>query len=332
MSIKKAELHVHLEGTITPLLAHKLAKRNQLTIPDGLIAPDGQSSISRDFLHFLQVYDTLAALIKTPQDYYDITFDYLRANALENTLYVEMMYSPDHAELVSGVPSIEHLRAIQQAVDDAKAQFDIVGRIIVTAVRHFGPDAAIRVAQQVSKESVPCVTGFGLGGDEINFPPKLFSRAYQIAASEAGLFCTVHAGEFAPASGMLEAIEHLPIQRIGHGVQAIHSPETIAILKDRNIALEICPTSNIKLGLFSDFSNHPFPKLLEAGIKVSINSDDPPFMSTTLANEYALTQKAYNYSDDAMEAITSMAIECAFVDEETKRALRAKMMSVEYAV
>ena len=174
------------------------------------------------------MYDTLAALIKTPLDYYDITFDYLRANALENTLYVEMMYSPDHAEQASGIPSIEHLHAIQQAIDDAKAQFGIIGRIILTAVRHFGADAAIRVAKEISQASVPCVTGFGLGGDEINFPPKLFSKAYQIASKEAGLYCTVHAGEFAPASGMIEAIEHLPIQRIGHGVQAIHSPKTIA--------------------------------------------------------------------------------------------------------
>ena len=325
MPIKKAELHVHLEGTIPPELAHQLARRNKIPLPDGLIAPDGQSYLSRDFLHFLQVYDILAALIKTPRDYYDITFDYLRANALENTVYVEMMYSPDHAEQSSGISSIEHLHAIQQAIDDAEKKFDIIGRIILTAVRHFGADAAIGAANKISKESVPCVTGFGLGGDEINFPPKLFSKAYQIAA-DAGLYCTVHAGEFAPASGMLEAIEHLPIQRIGHGVQAIHSPETIAVLKERNIALEICPSSNIKLGLFQDFHSHPFPKLLEAGIKVSLNSDDPPFMNTNLAKEYALTQQAYNYSDQEMTSITAMAIECAFVDQETKKELQAKLV------
>lgn len=324
MPIKKAELHVHLEGTITPTLAYTLAKRNHLTIPEGLIAPDGVSYLSRDFLHFLHVYDTLAALIKTPLDYYDITFDYLRANALENTIYVEMMYSPDHAEQASGIPSIEHLKAIQQAIDDAEAQFGIIGRIIVTAVRHFGADAAIRVAKDITKESVPCVTGFGLGGDEINFPPKLFKTAYQIAA-DAGLYGTVHAGEFAPASGMLEAILHLPIQRIGHGVQSIHSPETIALLIDRNIALEICPSSNIKLGLFNDFNSHPFPTLLEAGINLSLNSDDPPFMSTTLAEEYSRVQEAYHYSDEVMQSITAMAIECAFVDEDTKRVLRAKL-------
>ena len=324
MSVKKAELHVHLEGTITPIMAHKLAKRNKLAVPEGLIAADGHSYLSRDFLHFLQVYDTVAAFIKTPQDYYDITFDYLRANALENTIYVEMMYSPDHAEQVSGIPSIEHLHAIQQAIDDAKAQFDIVGRIIITAVRHFGAEAAIRVAENAAKESVPCATGFGLGGDEVNFPQKLFKKAYQIAA-DSGLHCTVHAGEFAPASGMIEAIEHLPIQRIGHGVQVIHSPETMNLLKERNIALEICPSSNIFLGLFNDFNSHPLPQLLDSGIKISLNSDDPPFFSTTLPQEYARVQEAYQYSDAKMESITRMAIECAFVDEETKIALLAKI-------
>lgn len=324
MSVKKAELHVHLEGTITPVLAHTLAKRNKLIMPEGLISADGTNYPSRDFLHFLHVYDTLAALIKTPQDYYDITFDYLQARALENTLYVEMMYSPDHAEQVSGVPSIEHLHAIQQAIDDAQAQFGIIGRIIITAVRHFGVDASIRVAENAAKESVPCATGFGLGGDEINFPPKLFKKAYQIAA-DAGLYCTVHAGEFAPASGMIEAIEHLPIQRIGHGVQVIHSPETMDLLIERNIALELCPTSNIFLGLFNDMQSHPFPKLLDAGIKISLNSDDPPFMSTTLGQEYDRVQQAYQYTDAKMESITSMAIDCAFVDEETKKMLHGKM-------
>ncbi|MCW8419615.1 adenosine deaminase [Fluoribacter dumoffii] len=324
MNLKKAELHVHLEGTITPELAAKLAARNKLIIPEGLVAPDGESYLSKDFLDFLKVYDTLAALIRYPQDYYDITLDYLRARAGENAIYVEMMYSPDHAELSSKIPSAEHLAAIQQAVDDAKEQFDIVGRIIITAVRHFGIEAVERVARQTHKDRFPCVTGFGLGGDEAKFPPKLFTRAYQIAA-EAGLQCTVHAGEFAPASGMVEAMENLPIQRIGHGVNSIYSPETMMMLQDKNITLEICPTSNIFLGLFKNMEEHPFPKFYEAGIKISINSDDPPFMSTTLGQEYQRVQNSYGYSDKIMNAITRMAIEAAFVDEHTRTELLAKI-------
>ena len=324
MNLKKAELHVHLEGTITPDLAIKIASRNKLTLPKGLIAPNGTSYLSKDFLDFLKVYDTLAAVIKVPQDYYDITFDYLKTAAQHQAIYVELMYSPDHAELSSGIPSIEHLVAIQQAVDDSKAQFDIVGRIIITAVRHFGAEAAERVARQAHKDKLPCVTGFGLGGDEAKYPPKLFTKAYQIAA-DADLGCTVHAGEFADASGMVEAMDYLPIKRIGHGVNCIYSPETMTMLKERGIALEVCPTSNIFLGLFKDMQHHPFPKLYEAGIKISINSDDPPFMSTTLAQEYQRVQESYQYSDQTMNEITSMAIEAAFVDEKTKNELLAKI-------
>ncbi|CEG58739.1 adenosine deaminase [Legionella fallonii] len=324
MNLKKAELHVHLEGTIPPDLAIKLARRNKLTIPDGLIAPDGISYLSNDFLHFLKVYDTLAALIKTPQDYYDITFDYLKTNAQEQGIYVEMMYSPDHAEQSSGIPSAEHLKAIQQAIDDAKQQFGIVGRILITAVRHYGIEAAEKVARQAHIDRFPCITGFGLGGDEANFPPKLFKKAYQIA-QDAGLQCTVHAGEFATAAGMVEAMEYLPIRRIGHGVNSIYSPETMAMVKDKDIALEVCPTSNIFLGLFKDMQHHPLPKFYEAGIKISINSDDPPFMSTNLAKEYRRVQDSYHYTDETMNEITTMAIQSAFVDEQTRQELLTKI-------
>jgi len=324
MTIKKAELHVHLEGTITPTLAHKLAKRNKLTVPDGLIDDDGKNYISADFLHFLKAFDTLADLIKAPQDYYDVTFEYLRDCARDDAIYIEMMYSPEHAEKISGIASIEHLHAIQQAIDDAESQFDIIGRIIITAVRHFGEQSAVHVAEQAALETIPAAVGFGLGGDEINYPPKLFTKAYQIAA-DAGLSCTAHAGEFAPASSVIEAIECLNIKRVGHGVLSINSPEALALLKERNIALEICPSSNIKLGIYPDMAHHPLPKFLELGYQVSLNSDDPPFMYTTLAQEYDRVQRAYQYSDETMTNITRMAIDCAFADEVTKDELRAKI-------
>ncbi len=324
MSIKKAELHVHLEGTISPSLAHILAHRNKLTIPEGLIAPDGKSYLSKDFLHFLKVYDTLAALIKKPEDYYDVTFDYLKQNALEDTLYIEMMYSPDHAEQTTGSPSFESLEAIQQAINDAESKYAIVGRILVTAVRHFGAEACERVAREISKKSLPCVVGFGLGGDEIHFPPRLFSKTFHIAA-DAGLSCTAHAGEFAPADGIREALKYLPIKRVGHGVQVIHSKETMELLKEKEIALELCPSSNIKLGLFSAIENHPFHELANYGIQVSINSDDPPFMSTSLAEEYNLVQNTFGYTDEMMSNFTRMAISNAFVDEPTKQKLLARI-------
>lgn len=324
MTIKKAELHVHLEGTISPSIAHKLAKRNGLPVPGDLVSPDGKSFLSRDFMHFLSVFDTVAAFIKTPQDYYDLTFDYLKSCAMDHAIYVELAYSPDHAEKVSGIPSIEHLYAIEQAINDAQTQYGIISRIIIIAVRHFGVEACVRTAENIYKQSIPYVTGFGLGGDEINFPPELFYKAYHIAA-DAGLACTVHAGEFAPANKVMDAIEILPIRRIGHGVQIIHSPDTMALIKERDIALELCPTSNIKFGLFKDMQNHPLPQLMEYGIKISINTDDPPFVNTSIGREYEYVQRAYQYTDDTMRSITATAIDCAFVDNKTKETLLAKL-------
>ena len=328
MTLKKVELHVHLEGTIAPELAHKLASRNNMTIPDGMIALDGRRYLSDDFLHFLKVYDALAALIKKPQDYYDVTYDYLRRNADEGAIYIEMMYSPDHAELSSGIPSIEHLWAIQQAVDDARDKHTIEGRIIITAVRHFGAESAEKVAKNaaVDAQKIECVNGFGLGGDEAGFPPRLFTKAYHIAA-DAGLSCTVHAGEMAGPEGMNEAMDHLPIQRIGHGVRGIESLDTLKRVRDQGIALELCPSSNVFLGLYPSIEEHPLPKILETGVQISINSDDPPFMDTTLATEYERVQKTFAFSDKQMNEISLMAIDAAFIDAKLKKKLRNRILT-----
>lgn len=324
MNIKKAELHVHLEGTIPPALAQTLATRNNLVLKDNLISTDGQSYQYHDFLDFLNVYDQVAAVIKKPQDYYDITYDYLKNTAADGGIYVEMMYSPDHAEQSSGIPSIEHLHAIQQAIDDAESDHAITGNILITAVRHFGAEAAEKVAKQALIDKLPCVVGFGMGGDEFNFPPKLFKKAYEIAFA-GGLLCTAHAGEFASAAGMIEAMDYLPIQRIGHGVMAMHCPETISRIIEKNLTLEICPHSNIALKLFPDLKSHPLRAFMQAGINVCLNSDDPPFFNTTLAHEYQQIQALYALNDEQMKAFTRMAINAAFVDKLTKERLIQKI-------
>lgn len=319
--IPKAELHVHLEGTISPNLARKLAKKNNLVLPNNIINDENESYISHDFLHFLKVFDTIADLIKTPSDYYDLTLDYLHSCAKENTIYVEMMYSPDHAEQATKIPSIEHLHAIQQAINEAETKWNIIGRILVTAVRHFGVESAINVANEVVRNTVPSVVGFALGGDEAGYPPELFKRAYEIATKDAGLKATAHAGEWDRAEKIIDAINILNVTRIGHGVTAINNPAVMAEIKERNVALELCPSSNIKFGIFPDLASHPFNAFLNAGILVSLNSDDPPFIPTTVGREYDIVQKAFQYSDNTMKKITRMAIKCSFADEGTKKKL-----------
>jgi adenosine deaminase len=317
----KAELHVHLEGTIRPELGKLLAKRNNIPFPEHLLDSTKQFYESSDFLLFLKAYDEIAALIKRPIDYFDLTYDYLKQSAEVGVIYTEMMYSPDHAEKVSQIPSIEHLVAINEAINKAKIDFDIIGKIIITGVRHFGVEACEKVATHATEVDLPCVVGFGLGGDEIHYPPELFAKAYEIAAY-GGLKKTIHAGEFGDAKSMQTAIKTCKVNRIGHGVAAILCPNTIAMLKDLNIPLEICPSSNIKLGLFPSIDKHPIKKLLELSVEISINSDDPPFMNTEIGREYDLVQKSFHLDNEEINNITRMAIKHAFIDD----ALKAKLL------
>ena len=168
------------------------------------------------------------------------------------------------------------------------------------------------------------MVGFGLGGDEIHYPPQLFAKAYQIAAS-GGLKTTIHAGEFGDAKSMQTAIKTCKVNRIGHGVAAIQCPNTIAMLKDLNIPLEICPSSNIKLGLFPSIDKHPIKKLLELGVDISINSDDPPFMNTEIGREYDLVQKSFHFDNEEINNITRMAIKHAFIDDAIKEELTQRI-------
>jgi adenosine deaminase len=325
MTILKAELHTHLEGTLHPKTALKLASRNNIHVDPKRISADQNHYIFTDFLDFIHTYDeVVSAVIKHPIDYYDITLDYLQRNAKEGAIYIEMMYSPELAEKNTGIASEEHLAAIQQAIHDAEHQFNIIGRIITTAVRHFGATSSINVAKAALKHPFPCVVGFGLAGDEIHYPPEWFIDAFTIA-HEGGLACTVHAGEFGTAESMITAMKTLPIQRIGHGVQAIHNQETIAMLKDKNITLEVCPSSNVELGLYPNLASHPLPHLMEAGVNVCINTDDPPFFKSELPQEYERVQKTFQFSDETMKAFTKQAIESAFLDKQNKAKLMAML-------
>ena len=322
--ISKIELHVHLEGTISPALALKIAARNKIKLAANLFSADGNSYSSDNFLHFLKTFDDLSAIIRYPLDYYDIVYDYLRACALESTCYVEMMYSPLHAEKMTGIPSKEHITAISAAIEQAESDFGIMARIIITGVRHFGVSACEMVARQATKHGSAYVTGFGLGGDEINFPAPLFRKTYQIAKAE-GLGLSIHAGEFGSAESILAAIESCQVTRIGHGVNAVKSEHVIQALINNNIHLEICPSSNLHFGLFDNMQLHPIRQLYQRGVSLSINSDDPPFFNTSIGQEYQKVKELLGFKRADFKQINSMAIEHAFLDPVNKARLQAKL-------
>ncbi|MBO0334202.1 adenosine deaminase [Sneathiella sp. CAU 1612] len=320
--VKKAELHVHLEGTATPALVRKMAAQNGAPLDPKTFKSDGEFAWT-DFWDFLRCYDKAAATILTKDDYRLVTYDYLARCAQEEAIYVEMFSSPDHAADV-GMSYVEHLGGIAAGIDDAKKEFGIVGRIIVTCVRHFGPERALNVAQQFVATPHPYVVGFGMGGDEAQFHPKDFAPAFNLA-SEAGYKTTNHAGEFGGPESIRASLENLPVSRLGHGVRAIEDSALMTELADRGIPLELSPGSNIATGLYKDRRAHPFKALMEAGCIVTLNSDDPPYFATSIGHEYDEAARNYRLSDTDLENITRNAIRAAFCDDALKEELLAKI-------
>jgi adenosine deaminase len=320
-AVPQVELHVHLEGTAPPELVARLAQRNGLALPERLLNEHGRFHYT-DFLDFLRTYDLSAGVIRTAEDYRDITYEYLRDCADGGAVYVELTASPDHARAV-GLSDEEHLGGIARGIDDARAEFGIEGRILVSAVRNFGVEKALAAARHAAERPHPYVVGFSMAGDEANFPAGDYAEAFEIAA-EAGLGCTVHAGEWAGPPSVRAALE-LPVTRIDHGVRAIEDPQLVAEIARRGIVLNTCPTSNVVLGVFEDFEHHPLPTLRAEGVRVTLGSDDPPYFGATIAGEYAVCERRMGMSEQDLREITLTAIDAAFCDEELKTTLRARV-------
>jgi adenosine deaminase len=321
-AIPKAELHCHLEGTAPPALVRRLADRNGVALPVGLFADEHKFAWT-DFPDFLRAYDTASMCLREAEDYRDITYEYLAACAHEGAIYVEMFTSPDHAAEV-GMSYLDHLEGTAAGIEDAARDFGILGRIIVTCVRHLGPDRGLAVARDMVAEPHPYVVGFGMGGDETAFHLSDFLPAFRLAA-DAGLGCTVHAGEVRGPQSIRAALDVLPVTRLGHGVRAVEDPHLVERIARDGIVLEVCPHSNVATGVYEDMASHPFPALLAAGCKVTLNSDDPPYFATSIGGEYATAAADFSMDDEALRAVTRTALEAAFVGEETRAGLLARV-------
>lgn len=320
-TLPKAELHVHLEGTITPRRAREIAQRNGKTVPPALI--DGETTYQWSSpSEFFEAYDAAASCLATAGDYAEVACSYLSALAGEGGIYAELTVSPSHATSV-GVGWEDHLDGVADGVHRAKAATGIEARLIVTALRHEPPEQALEIARRLYEEPHPLVTGFGLAGDEQANPLGGFTAAFEMARS-AGLGCTVHAGEILGAHSVREALD-LPITRMGHGVRAIEDGAVVEALVRQSIVLEVCPSSNLALGIFPSWEDHPLRRLHAAGVAVTLNTDDPPHFATTLGAEYALARRVFGFSDDDLRAMTRTALSAAFVDEGTRARLLAQL-------
>jgi adenosine deaminase len=318
--LPKAELHVHLEGTATPDLVRRVAERNGLEVPEGVFAAPDRFAW-RDFLDFLNTYNMVCSVIRSGEDYRDITYEYLASCAREGAIYVELTASIDHSR-IAGIGDAEHWEGIAAGIDDARRDHGIEARILSVAVRNYGVERAVEIAELTAARPHPYLVGFSLAGDEAGYPPEPFLEAYRVA-EKAGLGCTVHAGEWAGAASVRGALE-LPVTRISHGVRAIEDPTLVEELARRRITLEVCPTSNVVLGVFPSYEEHPFPVLRAAGIPLTLGSDDPPYFGASVGGEYAVAREHFGLDDAELVAITRTAVEASFAEPE----LRSKLLTL----
>lgn len=316
--IPKAELHCHLEGSIPPALARELATRNGIALPDGLFGPD-DSYVWNDFLSFLAAYDRVCGVLKTARDFGDVIYSYLAGAAGQGAVYVEVFCSPERPKAL-GIAYADWLMALVDGIDRAHREFGIVGRIIVVCIRHLGPDRAMALVERMIAEPHPYVVAFGMGGDEAKYMPADFAPAYRLA-HEKGYGCTVHAGEVLGPESVWAAIRALPVTRIGHGVRSAEDPVLLEELARRGTVLEVCPGSNVALGIYPNRAAHPLHRLIQSGVRVTLNSDDPPFFHTTLATEY----EQAGLPDMVLRQLTRTAIKASFVDATTKQRLLGEM-------
>ncbi|MFO1081576.1 MAG: adenosine deaminase [Reyranellaceae bacterium] len=312
--IPKAELHCHLEGSIPPALAQTFAERNRLDVPIGLIGDHGHY-VMTDFQSFLAAYDLVCTTLRTPRDFGDVLYSYLAAAARQGAVYVEMFCSPERPAML-GMSYGAWLEALEDAIDRARADCGIEGRIIIVCIRHRGPERALDMVRTMVREPHRYVVGFGMGGDEAQYRPIDFAPAYRLA-HEHGFGCTVHAGEVVGPESVWAAIDDLPVTRIGHGVRSVEDPRLLDALARRGIVLEVCPGSNVALGIYPDRAAHPLHRLIAAGVRVTLNSDDPPFFNTTLGTEY----DEAGLDAATLRGITRTALEASFVDAATRQRL-----------
>ena len=316
----KAELHCHIEGAAAPELVIRQAQKYGKDVSPYI---QNGSFVWRDFTSFLKAYDFAADLFRTEDDYARLSEHYLTSLARDGAIYSEIFTSPDHATK-AGLSPQAYTDALGEGMARAKAKTGIEGRMIVTGVRHVGLESIEAAARFAARCGHPLVTGFGVAGDERNGDIEDYVRAFEIAR-EAGLGITIHAGEFGGWESVQAALDHIRPSRIGHGVRAIENPDLVKRIAAEGVVLECCPGSNIALNVYASFADHPFPVLREAGCKVTLNSDDPPYFWTTLKREYDIAAEHFGMSDKDLTAVTRTAIEAAFVDKKTKAQLLARL-------
>ena len=316
--LPKVELHVHLEGSIRPETLLKLARRRNVSLPADDVDGLRQWFQFDDFAHFVDIYLTCCRCLRDPEDFQLVAEEFLTEQARQNILYSEVHFTIG-THLANGVNGREVAEALWETLCGVERKYEISARLIPDIVRNAGVDRADQTLEWALDSRHLGVVALGLSGfEEVSDEP--FREHFEVAGRE-GLHRVAHAGEHKGPETIKSAIEVCGAERIGHGIGAVDDPELMETLAALSIPLEVCPTSNVRLGAVESLETHPFDELNEAGLQVSINSDDPPFFETSLSDEYLRLAQAFGYSFEELAKFSCRALDHAFLDATTRAGL-----------
>ncbi len=328
LHLPKAELHLHLEGSITPGTLVELSHRNDPTP----LTPERAATLYQytDFPSFLMSFKAITERLHTPADYELITYNMIRDLDAQGVRHAEVYLSIGILYHFGRLDTDEVFAAAEHGRTRAEHDFGITVLWLIDAVRHFGPEAASRVFEKAAslRRDFPSVVGIGIGGDEARGPAESFRESYA-AAKEAGLHLTAHAGESTGPASIWAAI-NIGAERIGHALSAQDDPELLHILAERQIPLELNITSNLRTGCCPVIESHPFRLYFESGLMVTLNSDDPPMFGSNLLDEYLLAHTHFELSFEQLRELAANSVEASFLDPTRKLALLAEIE--QYAV
>ena len=319
-AMPKVELHVHLEGSIQPETLLTLAERNHIALPYATAAGLRDWYVFRSFPHFVEIYITISNCLKTANDIELIAREFLAGQAAQNIKHSEVTYTAYTIYKLCGIEFADQLAALNRARAWAQETLGVDMTLTLDIAREIKPEQGMVTADWAIAAHGNGVSALGLGGYEVGNPPEKFSAAFQ-HAQQAGLPAVPHAGETEGSSSIWGALRTLNATRIGHGVGAIQDPTLLAYLRAHQIPLEVCPTSNVRLGVAPSIAQHPIQQLLDAGIYVTLNSDDPPMFNTTLTDEYLLCAEAFGWDAAMCENLSLNALRASFLPHERKNEL-----------
>ncbi|MBA2403345.1 MAG: adenosine deaminase [Bdellovibrionales bacterium] len=315
-NLPKAELHLHIEGTFEPELMFEIAQRNQIVTRFKSISEIKEAYNFHNLQSFLDIYYEGAKVLLFERDFYDLTMAYLIQCRLDNVVHTEIFFDPQtHTD--RGVPFETVFNGIHQALKDAEKEWGITSHMIMCFLRHLSEEEAFETLKQ-AKPFKQHILAVGLDSSEVGHPPKKFQKVFEAAITE-GYLTVAHAGEEGPPAYIWEALDLLKIKRIDHGVRCLEDEKLMERIIAEKIPLTVCPLSNLKLCVVKKLSDHNLKKLLNRGVKVTINSDDPAYFGGYANQNYLETAQALDLSKDDLKVIAANSFEASFLEESVKQ-------------